>query len=203
MLRLLDGDCFMIINAQLIGRVKHKMKDVNFPLGRKHQQTRSLTKGRNPLLPSPMPHAPTPQIQQQKILLAKVFYQNMHKLQPFPKFPIVLEADNETLMCHNNTHGRFGWCRTQKNAKEDDSEEGKNVYPGEKDNWGWCRQHCQNTHVMARSKGKKNDSTDDEECVVMDEKLVFFEKFNKRGELLPLNVFALPSSLHFSISKMQ
>ena len=63
-----------------------------------------------------------------KNIACKEFYHNMHKLQPFPKFPVVLKTENRTIVCHNNTHGRFGWCRTQKNAK-DNSKEEKNLYP--------------------------------------------------------------------------
>ena len=90
--------------------------------------------------------------------VCKDFYHNVHKLHPFPKFPVLLEAENETVVCHNNTHGRFGWCRTQKHAEEDggglETKEADLSFPGEEDNWGWCRKHCHNTNVMLRSKAK-------------------------------------------------
>ena len=81
------------------------------------------------------------------------FYLSMHNLRPFPKFPITLQTENETLVCHNNTHGRFGWCRTLENSNDIDADGGDD-YTGERDNWGWCRPHCYNTNVRLRSKGK-------------------------------------------------
>ena len=91
--------------------------------------------------------------------ICKDFYHNVHKLQPFPKFPVLLEAESDTVVCHNNTHGRFGWCRTQRSAKEEEEvglkiQEKDLSFPGEDDNWGWCRKHCHNTNVMIRSKDK-------------------------------------------------
>ena len=99
-----------------------------------------------------------------KIPACKDFYKLVHTLKPFPKFPILLETENRTVVCHNNTHGRFGWCRTFAHEK---GEEIKDTYNksvehlGEKmksfsgENWGWCRKHCHQTNVMRRSKNKK------------------------------------------------
>ena len=80
------------------------------------------------------------------------FYKQVHTLHPFPKFPIILEAENETVVCQNNTHGKFGWCRTSRteffNRKEDI------------ENWGWCRSHCRKTGVMVQSRIRKRISSD-------------------------------------------
>ena len=84
----------------------------------------------------------------------KDFYQHVHRLKPTPEFPILLDIGNETIVCQNNTHGRFGWCRT---SKDDRLEEGENELPYNSEyneNWGWCRQHCHKTNVMLRSQSK-------------------------------------------------
>ena len=65
-----------------------------------------------------------------------------------------MEVGNETVVCHSNSHGKFGWCRTMENEITKMSK-GKTVeYPFESDNWGWCRQHCLKTQVMKRSRKK-------------------------------------------------
>ena len=101
------------------------------------------------------------------IPVCKEFYKHVHTLNPFPRFPIILEIENKTsIVCQNNTHGKFGWCRTNNNKDEElpeaeNSSNDVNGIAGKTDNWGWCRKHCLKTDVMMRSrksgKAKKNE----------------------------------------------
>ena len=103
-----------------------------------------------------------------KIPVCKEFYKHVHTLNPFPRFPIILEVENKTsVVCQNNTHGKFGWCRTNDiNGEELTDMETSSNYVGGRirkiDNWGWCRKHCLKTDVMMRSRKssrvKKNKS---------------------------------------------
>ena len=103
-----------------------------------------------------------------KIPVCREFYKHVHTLKPFPRFPILLESENKTVVCHNNTHGKYGWCRTNsiedKNLQvvEDPSHDIR-VKGGQNDNWGWCRKHCLKTDVMSRSRNEGEGSTNKKE----------------------------------------
>ena len=84
----------------------------------------------------------------------KDFYQHVHVLKPSPNFPIILDIGNETIVCQNNTHGKFGWCRTSKDSGTEEDGSGSSYHSEENKNWGWCRQHCHKTNVMKRSRSK-------------------------------------------------
>ena len=96
-----------------------------------------------------------------KNAFCKHFYQHVHRLKPFPKFPILLDVGNESVVCQNNTHGRFGWCRTLKDDSLEEEDDTESYYSGENDNWGWCRQHFHKTNVMLRSQSKAKPNPGD------------------------------------------